>query len=389
MDAPGCQHTVLSGASQVGSMKGYFMISLKKSVTVVLGIALATSLLASPANANEVKNTAPCERRGEVAVAKGIEYKCSLFGKSLRWKKVGAAAAGATSTAGNTADYAKVSGKISIDGSSTVAPLTGVAAEAFQKVSQTQITVGISGTGGGFSRFCKGETDISNASRPIKSTEAAECAKNGIKYTEMIVANDALTVVINKNNTWAVCLTTAELKKIWNAGSTVTRWNQVRSTFPAAKMVLYGAGTDSGTFDYFTEAINGKAQVSRKDYNPTEDDNVTVNGVRRSAGATGYYGLSYYLENSDVNKAVQIDSGKGCVTPSAANVINGTYTPLGRPLFVYVKHESAKSNPAVIPFMTYYKENLAALAKKAQFVALSAEQQTKLNSELEAIKKLA
>jgi phosphate transport system substrate-binding protein len=365
------------------------MSSIKKSVTVILGIALATSLLASPANANEVKNAAPCERRGEVAVAKGIEYKCSLSGKNLRWKKVGAAAAGATSTAGNSTAYANISGKISIDGSSTVAPLTGVAAEAFQKASKTQITVGISGTGGGFSRFCKGETDISNASRPIKSTEAAECAKNGIKYTEMIVANDALTVVVNKSNTWAVCLTTAELKKIWNTGSTVTRWNQVRSTFPAQKMVLYGAGTDSGTFDYFTEAINGKAQVSRKDYNPTEDDNVTVNGVRRSVGATGYYGLSYYLENTDVNKAVQIDGGKGCVTPSAANVINGTYTPLGRPLFVYVKHASAKSNPAIIPFLTYYKENLAALAKKAQFVALSTDQQKKLESELDAIKKLA
>jgi phosphate transport system substrate-binding protein len=370
-------------------MKGILMISIKKLATVVLGAALATSLLAAPAVANEVKNLAKCERRGEVAVANGIEYKCSISGASLKWKKVGAASSAGTSTGGNSAAYTNVSGKISIDGSSTVAPLTGVAAEAFQKVSKTQVTVGISGTGGGFSRFCKGETDISNASRPIKSTEAAECAKNGIKYTEMIVANDALTVVVNKNNSWAVCLTTAELKKIWNAGSTVTRWNQVRSSFPATKMVLYGAGTDSGTFDYFTEAINGKAQVSRKDYNPTEDDNVTVNGVRRSQGATGYYGLSYYLENTDINKAVQIDSGKGCVTPSAANVINGTYTPLGRPLFVYVKHESAKSNPAIIPFMTYYKENLAALAKKAQFVQLSADQQKKLDSELEAIKKLA
>ena len=365
------------------------MISMKKLVTVVLGAALATSLLAAPAIANEVKNLAKCERRGEVAVAGGIEYKCSISGASLKWKKVGAATTSGTSTGGNSAAYTNVSGKISIDGSSTVAPLTGVAAEAFQKVSKTQITVGISGTGGGFSRFCKGETDISNASRPIKSTEAAECVKNGIEYTAMTVANDALTVVIHKANTWAVCLTTAELKKIWNAGSTVTRWNQVRSSFPATKMVLYGAGTDSGTFDYFTEAINGKAQVSRKDYNPTEDDNVTVNGVRRSQGATGYYGLSYYLENTDINKAVQIDSGKGCVTPSAANVINGTYTPLGRPLFVYVKHESAKSNPAIIPFMTYYKENLAALAKKAQFVALSTDQQKKLDSELEAIKKLA
>ena len=365
------------------------MISMKKLATVVLGAALASSLLAAPAIASEVKNLAKCERRGEVVVASGIEYKCSISGGALKWKKVGAATTAGAATGGNNAAYASVTGKISIDGSSTVAPLTGVAAEAFQKVSKTQITVGISGTGGGFSRFCKGETDISNASRPIKSTEAAECAKNGVTYTEMIIANDALTVVVNKNNSWAVCLTTAELKTIWNTGSTVTRWNQVRSSFPATKMVLYGAGTDSGTFDYFTEAINGKAQVSRKDYNPTEDDNVTVNGVRRSQGATGYYGLSYYLENTDINKAVQIDSGKGCVAPSAENVINGTYKPLGRPLFVYVKNSSVKSNPAILPFMTYYKENLAGLAKKAQFVALSTDQVKKLDSELDAIKKLA
>jgi phosphate transport system substrate-binding protein len=365
------------------------MISMKKLVTVVLGAALASSLLAAPAIASEVKNFAKCDRRGEVAVAKGIEYKCSISGGTLVWKKSGAATTAGAATGGNTTTYTNVSGKISIDGSSTVAPLTGVAAEAFQKISKTQITVGISGTGGGFSRFCKGETDISNASRPIKSTEAAECVKNGITYTEMVVANDALTVVINKNNSFAACLTTAELKKIWNVGSTVTRWNQVRSSFPALKMVLYGAGTDSGTFDYFTEAINGKSTVSRKDYNPTEDDNVTVNGVRRSQGATGYYGLSYYLENTDINKAVQIDSGKGCVAPSAANVINGTYTPLGRPLFVYVKNSAVKANPAILPFMTYYKENLAALAKKAQFVALSADQVKKLDSELDAIKKLA
>lgn len=365
------------------------MISMKKLAVAVLGAALTTSLLAAPAIASEVKNLAKCERRGDVAVASGIEYKCSISGGALKWKKVGAATTAGAATGGNTAGYASVSGKISIDGSSTVAPLTGVAAEAFQKVSKTQITVGVSGTGGGFSRFCKGETDISNASRPIKSSEAADCVKNGVAYTEMIVANDALTVVVNKNNSWAVCLTTAELKTIWNTGSTVTRWNQVRSSFPATKMVLYGAGTDSGTFDYFTEVINGKAKASRTDYNPTEDDNVTVNGVRRSQGATGYYGLSYYLENTDINKAVQIDSGKGCVSPSAANVINGTYAPLGRPLFVYVKNSSVKSNPAILPFMTYYKENLSALAKKAQFVPLSADQVKKLDSELETIKKLA
>lgn len=367
------------------------MFFLKKLSALTIGATLVASLLAAPALANEVVNLGKCERRGEVAVAKGIEYKCSISGGSLKWKKTGnkVSTTGTTNSSSNDAQYKSVTGKISIDGSSTVAPLTGVAAEAFQKISQTQITVGISGTGGGFSRFCKGETDISNASRPIKSTEAAECAKNGVKYTKMIVANDALTVVVNKSNSWATCLTTAELKTIWNTGSKVTRWNQVRASFPSTKMVLYGAGTDSGTFDYFTEAINGKAQVSRKDYNPTEDGNVTVNGVRRSTGAMGYYGLSYYLENTDINKAVQIDSGSGCVTPSAENVINGTYKPLGRPLFIYVKNSSAADNKAMVPFLTYYKENLATLAKKAQFVQLSSAQLKKLEEELAAVKKLA
>lgn len=364
-------------------------VKLKRTVTIVAIAPLFLALFASPVSANQVTNLGKCDRRGEVAVANGIEYKCSISGASLKWKKTGnKVTGGSTSTTADTTAYKNVTGKISIDGSSTVAPLTGVAAEAFQKISQTQITVGISGTGGGFSRFCKGETDISNASRSIKSSEAAECAKNGIKYTEMIVANDALTVVINTKNDWAACLTTSELKKIWDAGSKVTRWNQVRSSFPNSKLVLYGAGTDSGTFDYFTEAINGKAQQSRKDYNPTEDDNVTVNGVRRSSGAMGYYGLSYYLENTDINKAVKIDSGKGCVEPSAENVINGTYKPLGRPLFIYVKHSSVKSNAAMLPFLTYYKENLQTLAKKAQFVQLSTTQIATLNSELEILKKL-
>ncbi|MDA2963297.1 MAG: PstS family phosphate ABC transporter substrate-binding protein [Actinomycetota bacterium] len=366
------------------------MFFLKKFSALAIAVTLLTSLLAAPALANEVVNLGKCERRGEVVVAKGIEYKCSISGASLKWKKVGIAkGTGVSATSSNDAAYKSLTGKISIDGSSTVAPLTGVAAEAFQKISQTQITVGISGTGGGFSRFCKGETDISNASRPIKSKEAAECEKNGIKHTELIVANDALTVVVNKANSWASCLTTAELKAIWNTGSKVTRWNQVRASFPNIKMVLYGAGTDSGTFDYFTEAINGKAQVSRKDFNPTEDDNVTVNGVRRSKGAIGYYGLSYYLENTDINKAVQIDGGKGCVEPSAENVINGTYKPLGRPLFIYIKNSSAASNKAMIPFLTYYEQNLPTLAKKAQFVQLSSTQQKKLEDELAAIKKLA
>lgn len=365
------------------------MTSLKKWLAITGVIAISSTLMVSVASANAVVNNGKCERRGEVAVSGGFEYKCSLVAATLKWKKGAAVGSASSSTDGSNTKYVNVSGSISIDGSSTVAPLTGVAAEAFQKISKTKITVGISGTGGGFSRFCKGETDISNASRPIKSSEAEECKKNNVSYTEMIVANDALTVVVNKGNSWAACLTAAELKKIWEPDSKVTTWKQIRSSFPTTKFTLFGAGTDSGTFDYFTEAIMGKAGASRKDYNPTEDDNVTVNGVRRAYGGMGYYGLSYYLENQDINKAVAIDSGKGCVTPSAENVINGTYKPLGRPLFVYVKNSSAKSNAAMVPFLEYYKDNLVALAKKAQFVALSSSQTAKLESEFAAIKKLA
>ena len=283
--------------------------------SALIALTLVASFIAAPAMASEVVNRGKCERRGEVVVGKdGFEYKCSIIGGGLKWVKGKKAASGSSSSSSsnNDAKYANVTGKIVIDGSSTVAPLTTVAAEAFQKVSKTQITVGISGTGGGFTRFCKGETDISNASRPISAKEIDACKSAGIEYTELRVATDALTVVINPKNTWAQCLTTAELKKIWEPGSKIKYWNEVRSSFPKVKLALYGAGTDSGTFDYFTEVINGKAKASRTDYNPTEDDNVTVNGVKRASGGLGYYGLSYYLENTDINKGVQIDSGKSC-----------------------------------------------------------------------------
>jgi len=285
--------------------------------------------------------------------------------------------------------YANVSGTIKIDGSSTVAPLTGVAAEAFQKVSKTQITVGISGTGGGQTRFCKGELDMANASAAYSETQRKQCADAGIKFTELRVATDALTVVVNPKNTWAQCLTTAELKKIWEPGSKVQYWNQVRADFPRVKMPLFGAGTDSGTFEYFTEAINGKpSKRSRVDYTPTEDDNVTVNGVKRSTGAMGYYGLSYYLENTDINKAVQIDGGKGCAAPNLENVLNGTYVPLARPLFIYVNNDAVKSNPAIIPFLEFYAADLKNLAAKAKFLALTPAQTTKLAEDLAALAKL-
>jgi phosphate transport system substrate-binding protein len=376
--------------SALFDLKGPLM-RLRAIKSVVLALTMVASFVAAPAMASEVVNRGKCERRGEVVVGKdGFEYKCSIIGGGLKWVKgKKAASSGSTSSTSNDSKYANVSGKLTIDGSSTVAPLTTVAAEAFQKVSKTQITVGISGTGGGFTRFCKGETDVQNASRPISQKEIDACKAAGIEYTELRVATDALTVVINPRNSFASCLTTAELKKIWEPGSKIKYWNEVRSSFPKVKMALYGAGTDSGTFDYFTEAINGKAKASRTDYNPTEDDNVTVNGVKRASGGLGYYGLSYYLENTDINKAVQIDSGKGCVSPTAENALNGTYTPLARPLFIYVKNSAAKSNAALIPFLNYYDENLKALATKAKFIQLNPTQKADLDNKLAALRKLA
>ena len=201
---------------------------------------------------------------------------------------------------------------------------------------------------------------------------------------------DALTVVVSPRNTWAKCLTVAELKKVWEPGSKVNYWNQIRADFPRVKMPLFGAGTDSGTFEYFTESINGKpAKRSRVDYTPTEDDNVTVNGVKRSTGAMGYYGFSYYKENTDINKAVQIDGGKGCAEPSLENVLNGSYTPLARPLFVYVNNDAVKKNPAVIPFLEFYAADLANLSEKAKFLPLTADQTKKLEVDFAELKKLA
>lgn len=268
------------------------------------------------------------------------------------------------------------SSEIRIDGSSTVAPLAAAAGELFKESnSAVNVSVGTSGTGGGFKKFCAGETDISTASRQIKDEEAAECAAAGITFTEIIVANDALTVVVNKENDWATCLTVDELKKMWEpaAEGTVTSWNQIRSSFPDEPLDLYGAGTDSGTFDYFTKEINGEEGASRTDYNPSEDDNVTVQGVEGAKGALGYFGFSYYEENMDKLNAVQIDGGAGCVTPSSAAAQDGSYTPLSRPLFIYVSNEAAKK-AEVLAFAKFFVENDDVITAKALFVPLSEEQ---------------
>jgi phosphate transport system substrate-binding protein len=274
-------------------------------------------------------------------------------------------------------------GTISADGSSTVGPYVTAAAEDFQAESDAQITVGISGTGGGFERFCRGETDISNASRPISDEEIALCEENGVEYVEFQIANDALTVVVNPQNTWADCLSVEELGKIWAPGSKIDNWQDVRAGFPDVSLKLFGAGTDSGTFDYFTDAINGEEGASRSDYGASEDDNVTVQGVAGERGGLGYFGFSYFEENQDRLKALEIDGGGGCVAPSAATAQNGTYDPLARPLFVYVK-TSAFARQEVEDFVRYILDNEREIAEKAQFVSLNDEQLAKARSDFEA-----
>jgi phosphate transport system substrate-binding protein len=262
---------------------------------------------------------------------------------------------------------------VKVDGSSTVYPITEAVAEEFQKAKKNSIkvTVGISGTGGGFKKFCRGETDISNASRPISKKEMEECAKTGVKYYELPVAFDALTVVINPKNDFIKSMTVAELKKIWEpaAQGKVTSWNQVNPAWPDQKIKLYGAGSDSGTFDYFTEATVGKAKSSRGDYTASEDDNVLVQGVASDKGALGYFGFAYYIENQKKLKAVPIDGGKGPVSPSPEAVENGTYQPLSRPIFIYVSEKSLEK-PEIKEFVEFYMKNAAPLVKEVKYIAL-------------------
>lgn len=264
---------------------------------------------------------------------------------------------------------------VKADGSSTVYPITEAVAEDFQKAKKNaiKVTVGISGTGGGFKKFCRGETDISNASRPILKKEMDACKEAGITYYELPVAYDALTVVVNPQNTFIKSLTPAQLKAIWEpaAQGKITSWHQVDPSFPDVPLKLYGAGSDSGTFDYFTEAIVGKAKSSRGDYTASEDDNVLVQGVTRDKGGLGYFGFAYYIENQKKLKAVPIDNGKGPVMPSPEAVENGTYAPLSRPIFIYVNAKSM-DKPEVKEFVEFYLKNAPALVKEVKYVALPA-----------------
>ncbi|WP_214365832.1 PstS family phosphate ABC transporter substrate-binding protein [Pseudonocardia sp. H11422] len=295
---------------------------------------------------------------------------------------------GANNATGGTGG-GQLSGPVVIDGSSTVEPLSSAAAELFQGENPgVTVTVGTSGTGGGFQKFCNGETDISDASRPIKAEETAACQARNVAYEQLQVANDALTVVVAKGNTWANCLTVDQLKAIWEPDSPVTTWNQVDPSFPNEPIALFGPGADSGTFDYFTEEINGKEGVSRTDYSPSENDNVIVQGVEGNRGAMGYFGFSYFEENQDKLKAVEINGGGGCVAPSSATVQDGTYTPLARPLFIYVS-DAALKKPQVVSFSEFYLGRNDQIVEAAKFVPMTPEQKQKANDALAALKQKA
>jgi phosphate transport system substrate-binding protein len=270
----------------------------------------------------------------------------------------------------------KLQGEIKIDGSSTVYPITEAVAEEFRvEQPDVKVTVGVSGTGGGFKKFGRGEIDINDASRPIKTQEAAACQENNIKYVDLKVAYDGLVIVINKGNTWVDHFTVAELKKMWEpeAQEKVTKWNQIRASWPAEDFHLYGPGVASGTYDYFTEAIVGESGSSRGDYTASEDDNVLVQGVSGDKNGIAFFGLAYYEENKDKLKLVGVDNGNGAVMPSVETVKNGTYAPLARPVYVYVTDAAAK-RAEVSAFVNFYLNNASALVPDVGYIPLTAEE---------------
>jgi phosphate transport system substrate-binding protein len=269
-----------------------------------------------------------------------------------------------------------LSGAVKIDGSSTVEPLSSAASELFsEEQPEVQVTVGASGTSGGFEVFCAGKTDISDASRTIESNEVKACKEGGIKYTPMQVANDAVTIAVNKNVP-IDCITTEQLHKIWAPESQgkITNWKQVDPSFPDMPLKLFGPGTDSGTFDFFTEEINGEEGASRSDYEASEDDNVLVQGVANTPGSLGYFGYTYYEENADKLKALKVDDGNGCVAPSPQTAQSGEYSPLSRPLFIYVNNESYEKKPQVAAYVDFYIDNLSKITSAAKYIQMSDEQ---------------
>lgn len=279
---------------------------------------------------------------------------------------------------------------IKIDGSSTVFPITEAVAEDFQNEKKVKVTVGISGTGGGFKKFCRGETDVQNASRPILKKEMDACKEAGVQFIELPVAYDGLTVVVNKNNDFVKSLSVEELKKMWEpaAQGKIKTWKQVNATFPDTPLKLFGAGSDSGTFDYFTEAIVGKAKSSRGDFTASEDDNVLVQGVNSDKGGLGYFGFAYYEENQDKLKAVPIIAKKGApaVSPSLEAVKDGSYQPLSRPLFIYVNATAAAFKPEVKAFIDFYLQNAPTLVKEVKYIPLPTNEYAAVTKHWKALK---
>lgn len=279
-----------------------------------------------------------------------------------------AAFVGACGSADPTEMTGELSGTIQIDGSSTVFPITQAVAEEFRRDQPSvRVNVAVSGTGGGFKRFTVGETDISNASRPIKDSESEAAAANGVEFIEMRIGTDGLSVMVNNSNDFVDCLTVEELNEIWKPGSTISNWQDVRAGFPDQRLRLYGPDTDSGTFDYFTEEINGEAQVSRADYTASADDNVLVQGIAGDRGSLGYFGFAYYQENKDSLKAIGVDGGDGCVFPEPATIEDGSYKPLSRPVFIYVNVASLE-RPEVKALIEFYMDNGYQLTSEEGYV---------------------
>ena len=306
-----------------------------------------------------------------------LQLKCTIVGIGL------AASAALVTACGRGPDAATSTGGpsqvITADGSSTVFPITEAVAEEFQSANQgMRVTVGSSGTGGGFAKFCRNETDISNASRPIRPTEADACGKSGVQFIELPVAYDGLAIVVHPSNTWATTMTVAELKKLWEppAQGKVLKWSQIRAGWPDREIHLFGAGVDSGTFDYFTEAIVGKSTASRGDYTSSEDDNVIVQGVSGDPNALGYFGYAYYEQSKDKLKLVAVDdedgsNGAGPIAPSPDTVANGTYRPLSRPVFIYVKVQ-ALTRPEVQNFVQFFLDKGQTLVREVGYVPMTA-----------------
>ena len=349
----------------MSSKKSRYLSVKSWTIPFILG-AIAISMVLIACGTSDQPDTSPASAQPAASSNQGNSGASTNQGGASQ----AGSASGAPSTqmpaVMETSEYASLSGDIDVDGSSTVFPITEAVAEEFGKLTDgnVRVTVGVSGTGGGFKKFCNGETQISDASRPIKASEVQLCADAGIEYIEIPVAIDGLTVIVNKDNTWAQCMTVDELHTMWAPESeeVVTKWNQVRPDWPDDDMEMYAPGVDSGTFDYFTETVNGDGGASRGDFTASEDDNLIIQGVSGGKNGVGYLGYSYYVENAEKLNAVQIDGGSGCISPTDEAINNGTYAPLSRPLFIYVRADAA-STPHIAEFVRYF------LSKEGQALA--------------------